>query len=255
MRRFVIFSLICLIHHICISDVISHPLNRVEANYGPGCHIAAVLPKSSTGGLGADASTGMGGMAVDPMPKSWRSSLDTLGFGIYCETVNNPDRIRTSAVFDKSLGEWIKDSTLMLKELKNSKDAYSIEYAEKIVSTTNIYDIKTINAQGWAETYEDLTGDEDHRVRHMNFCILNPPKSICGMGKVAYLADGPKGDLTQRALKIIRSIEILEDVPLGNVPPAPSQDTTSPSRRQTGLTDSTSTFQSPTTEATDPERR
>lgn len=39
----------------------------------------------------------------------------------------------------------------------------------------------------------------------------DPPKALCGYGDVGYLKDGRKGDLTDYALRILRSIEFLPD--------------------------------------------
>ena len=75
----------------------------------------------------------------------------------------------------------------------------------------HVYDIKALNAQGWAETQDVVTGEEGDRSRSMAFCVVHGEKALCGLGQVAYLITGPEGDLTQQALKIIRSIEFLPD--------------------------------------------
>lgn len=212
-RAFALCSLIAL-QFACKAEVAPHSLQRFQANYGPGCNIAAWMPQSGRdGGLGSDPATGLGGLAVNPIPKSWKSSLTALGFGLSCKPAEGPGSLQTFGVFDTEERQWKKDPAAMRRLLRESNDSYQINNAERIVATTNVYDIKTTNAYGWAETFEDITGVEEHRQKHMVFCVFNLPSAVCGIRSVAYMADGPKGDLTHRALKIIQSIELLPDEP------------------------------------------
>ena len=75
----------------------------------------------------------------------------------------------------------------------------------------HFYPLQAANRSGWAVTVNDISGDESIRRRTLHYCLINPPKAICGHGDVGYLKDGRKGDLTDYALKILRSIEFLPD--------------------------------------------
>ena len=77
----------------------------------------------------------------------------------------------------------------------------------------HFYPLQAANKSGWAVTVDDMTGDENGRRRTLHYCLLNPPKALCGNGDVGYLKDGRKGDLTEYALRILRSIEFLPDDP------------------------------------------
>lgn len=188
------------------------PTHKVQADYGVGCRISVALPISQDGGLGADAATGLGGMAVNPLPKAWASKLDALGFGISCNPAEELDRPQTWGILDAKSQRWIENPESMRKELKASTNAYERNLADRIIATTNIYDIRAVNSHGWVETFEDLTGDERFRKRSLVFCLFESSKVLCGRGDVAYLNDGKRGDLTPIALKIIQSIEFLPDV-------------------------------------------
>jgi hypothetical protein len=74
-----------------------------------------------------------------------------------------------------------------------------------------IFNVTAINASGFLSTIDDTIGDERRREKRAHFCLYHPPKALCGYGVVGYLADGPRSDLTQRALEIVRTIEFLPD--------------------------------------------
>jgi len=63
------------------------------------------------------------------------------------------------------------------------------------------------------DTIDDAIGDEDGRQRHLHYCLIKPPKALCGNDDMGYLNAGKKGDLTPYALQILRSIEFIDDVP------------------------------------------
>ncbi len=218
------YGLAALLTCICLStfaDVDKSKVlvqQRVQANYGVGCNIAAIVPQSTDGGLGSDPETGMGGLAVNPLPKNWKSRLDSLGFNLYCKSSEDPDVLNTLGYLDAKNERWIKNERFMQKRLIESTSEYAKGYFREIIKVTKIYDVKTPNAHGWAETTEAITGDERGRRRTMSFCLPRPPKAICGGGVVGMLIDGPKGDLTQHALKVIKSIEFLPDVAPDVVP-------------------------------------
>jgi hypothetical protein len=115
--------------------------------------------------------------------------------------------------FDKEKNKWVKDATAWEKEADESTDLDHRKHLQKLIKTTVVYDIQAVNSQGWAMTQEDLIGDESIRRRMLHYCLIHSPKALCGEGEVGYLKDGRKGDLTDYALKILRSIEFLEDEP------------------------------------------
>ena len=85
--------------------------------------------------------------------------------------------------------------------------------AEMFVNAHKTYQIKALNAQGWAVTINDVTGDEQWRQRHLHYCLIKDAKAVCGNGEMGYLRSGRKGNLTPYALQILRSIEFIDDTP------------------------------------------
>ncbi len=221
------YGLAALLTCICLStfaDVDKSKVlvqQRVQANYGVGCNIAAIVPQSTDGGLGSDPETGMGGLAVNPLPKNWKSRLDSLGFNLSCKS-SDDSHVRGGTypiTYDSKKNEWQKDASAWEKEANGFADKFDRKALLELIRVTNVNNVRAVNSQGWVMTQKDTIGDERWRKRTMSFCLLHPPKAICGVGVVSMLSDGPKGDLTQHALKIIKSIEFLPDV-APNVAPA-----------------------------------
>ena len=221
MRKILAYALLVLSFSACgaANPGKPEPVERFEADYGPNCRIAAKFLRSLDGGLGADPSTGMGGLAINPIPKSWKSNLGALGLSLRCPNANDLQATKL-ARFDESLQLWIKDLDARFGEMT--------PYDRKILDkATRLFNIQAANSKGYAIYVDDTTGDEDKRERHMQFCLLHPPKALCGGGTVAQIVDGrPKGDLTKQALEIIKSIEFLDDAP----PAPPSAAASVPAR-------------------------
>ncbi len=215
------YGLAALLTCICLStfaDVDKSKVlvqQRVQANYGVGCNIAAIVPQSTDGGLGSDPETGMGGLAVNPLPKNWKSRLDSLGFNLYCKSSEDPIVNSRLAQQNPKTGVWEKDLEKWFGKL-------TPEERRVLDKATRVFNLKAPNSSGYAFTEEATTGDEFGRERRMIFCLFHPPKAICGGGVVGVLRDGSKGDLTQHALKIIQSIEFLPDVKPLDATPASS---------------------------------
>ncbi len=221
-RVLVLFSLIAA-HCAGIADVKPQALQRFQANYGPGCNIAAWMPLSGRdGGMGSEPATGQGGMAVNPIPKAWKSSLVALGFGLSCRLADDSSVTSGLAKLNDETGLWEKDL-----DRGFLPPPPTVEERKQLDKATRVINVKSVNAQGYASVIEDTFGDEKHRVATMKFCLFHPPREICGYGVVGMLRDGRKGDLTPHALKIIRSIEFLPDEPKSDtiVPQVPAPTT------------------------------
>lgn len=220
-RVLVLFPLIAA-HCVGIADVKPQALQRFQANYGPGCNIAAWMPPSGRdGGMGSDPATGQGGMAVNPIPKAWKSSLVALGFGLSCRHADDSTVTSGLAKLNDETGLWEKDLDGALAPPPPTPEERKI-----LDAATRVLSIQSVNSKGYASLIEDTVGDEERRQRRMFFCLFRPPKAICGNGEVGILREGRKGDLTPHALKIIRSIEFLPDEPQPQSaePPAPSSE-------------------------------
>lgn len=196
------------------------PFQRLVADLGPGCRFAVTLlgrkgvvspQDSSRTEVGGDPKVGKGGMVEAPYPKPWKGIMNSLGFSIQCYGKNDSGRPITLAWNNPQSDHWVKNKEQM-KQLLLESEAYQSdeELLRETIRTTNIFDIRTVNSHGWAETYVDQIGDEELRQRHMRFCLMHESKALCGNGAIGYLSNGPKGDLTKYALDMLRSIEFLD---------------------------------------------
>lgn len=193
---------------------------RLETDLGPGCKFAVTLlgrkgvvspQDSSKTEVGGDPKDGKGGMVEAPYPKPWKSNMNSLGFSIQCYGKNDSGRPTTLAWNNPQSDRWVRNEEQMKQRLLESEVYKSDEYLlRETIKTTNIYDIRTANSHGWAETYVDQIGDEERRQRYMRFCLMHEGRALCGSGVIGYLSDGSKGDLTKYALDILRSIIFLD---------------------------------------------
>jgi len=212
MRSLIVWS--TLIFALGHQSAFAAPTNeRVSVVFGKGCNIAVTLPHTRHGGIGngGDPDSQEGGMEVNPLPASWKSNMGRMYFSLNCRDLDDPFALPTTGRFDEGFKKWVKDETSRINFILKMPIEDQQTQMDSL-ATNRFYNIQAINAQGWAETEDDVTGDERYRPRRMGFCIWNPPKAICGEGITGYLID-PKSDLTERALEIIRTIEFLPDVP------------------------------------------
>ena len=194
-----------------IFDDKKEKIRREFIDMGPGCNISIDIPaelKTSIGN-GGDPEYHVGGIIVSPLPRKWNSLLGQLSFNLTCEEKNHPLNPMPSGVYDEKFEKWREDKAGLRKYLAQSQDYSDPSFLEEKLATIHVHDVKTRNAHGWADTSDDLTGDDDSRKRYMSFCIYHGSKALCGLGKSAYLSDGSKGDLTPHILKILRTIEFL----------------------------------------------
>lgn len=149
-------------------------------------------------------------------------------FNLVCYRDNDDQTTWTILRFDENKKAWVKDTGIWEKEAAEAEDASKKDHLRKLIRTTKVYDLKSVNSHGWVLTQEDLIGDERNRTRHLTYCLIYPPKALCGEGDMGNLKDGSKADLTEYALKILRSIEFLDDEPPLPEVGAPAETQTAP---------------------------
>ncbi|MFL9927648.1 hypothetical protein PQR62_25505 [Herbaspirillum lusitanum] len=81
---------------------------------------------------------------------------------------------------------------------------------ELLSKGTKVYQLQAINSQGYVVTVDDINGDPKTRDREMYFCLVRPPKAICGQGRAMRLSK-PKSDFLPLAMEILRSVEFIDD--------------------------------------------
>lgn len=190
----------------------SNKINYETLDMGKSCKIRFIISANFKYqiGNGGNPKNNVGGITIYPIPNAWKSNMDTLTLSFSCKEKNYIDNPQPSGIYDKKLERWKKDPKELRNYLKQSQDYSDPDFLNSTIAAMRVYDIKTPNAQGWADTSDQLTGDDAGRTRYMSFCIYHASKALCGLGKVGLLRDGPRGDLVPHALKILRSIEFLE---------------------------------------------
>lgn len=75
---------------------------------------------------------------------------------------------------------------------------------------SRIYQLKSSNATGFLRTTDEISGDEDQRVRFYSFCLFHEKTAICGKGQSMKLEE-PKGDYLPEIMRILRSVSFIDD--------------------------------------------
>jgi len=116
--------------------------------------------------------------------------------------------------YNKQENRWVRDipGYIRYSYALSGEDELK-ELSRKLDKAIRLYNLRLVNAQGYAYTQEDIIGDEAGRVRRLHYCLIHPPQALCGTGDMGYLSDGPKADLTAYSLKILSSVEFLDDIP------------------------------------------
>ena len=71
-----------------------------------------------------------------------------------------------------------------------------------------------MNAEGWTLLFDDKTGEERFRLRHLWYCIKYKESAICGSSEIGYIdfINNKKNiDIPSYSFRILESIEFLED--------------------------------------------
>ncbi|GIX23872.1 MAG: hypothetical protein KatS3mg122_1103 [Caldimonas sp.] len=98
------------------------------------------------------------------------------------------------------------------------------EFKRTLDRAVRFFELRSVNATGYAVTQDDVIGDERGRRRVLDYCLFHKAKAVCSsfdtrMGYVPDIRRNPKNDLTPYALKILRSIEFIDDA---TTPAAPA---------------------------------
>ena len=135
-----------------------------------------------------------------------------MGFTCYAE---DDDIVGASAVrFDSERNEWVRDIEKRIAATHatwSTKDL--MEMRRDFARAIQVYPLKTTNASGYAYSEDDTTGVAQWHRRTLNFCLIKPPKALCGGNFNGYYVDNKETDLTPYFLQILRSIEFIDDVP------------------------------------------
>lgn len=181
-------------------------LKPVIANMGPGCRVKLSVPDASRYSYNyvgytdqgipnpswSEGSLGFQSTSLPYWPDSWH-------FGLTCYQSTSTQARNNTVAFNSKAGFWVVNPS--------NTDILPEQHLK-------VYQIKTSNAQGWAYTDDDTATEFPER--RMQYCVYHDERAICGHTDVGYLKSirrHPSADRTAYVLKILNSIEFLEDAP------------------------------------------
>ncbi|MBO9650689.1 MAG: hypothetical protein J7605_19465 [Variovorax sp.] len=136
----------------------------------------------------------------------------------YC-VLSNAGSITDFVEWNPDAGEWAPKLNRILESKNSTSDS---QWAHRWYRRNyHVIQLKSANASGYAildktsTGFGTIPGEEDKESQrsgpiNLTFCLLHPPKAMCGDGLMGYRQNGPQGDVTDRALKILRSIEFID---------------------------------------------
>ncbi len=193
------------------------PTKTMLLDMGEGCRIRVEAPIEAQGGaLRAQPDKNVQGRAnigITSPPRAKKAPYeDVFGLRFSCFDISN-EVVQSGWATKNTDGSW------RLNLSPHDKTYYK-------PGNIAIHEVATPNASGWAVHVDDMIGDERARRRRLFYCVTHEEKAVCGNSFMGYLPEihrHSKNDLTPYALRILRSIEFLDDT-AGSVPPvaAPS---------------------------------
>ncbi len=174
--------------------------NENIANLGPGCRIKITIPKQAKliQGYPSAQYRGRANFLIEMPPSFSNDGLWWFKFNCFQTKEEEFKKFWT----DVSPQDGAKFN------IKSNRKSFTNKEGEIFTS------LRAINALGWAFTFDDTTGDENFRTRHLSYCIRNETNAICGnsdIGYIEYLENKRNIDTQSAAIRILESIEFLED--------------------------------------------
>lgn len=189
-----------------VSGSADNPTKTAVLDMGPGCRIRLIVPESASVSGGRHG-RGSGSVTVEnPLNLQRKTYIEPFRLRFICHDAD-------SKVVTDGWG----------KRLSNGEWVASVPEADEVLfkGATRAHQVHAVNASGWAVAVDDVIGEERYRSRKLYYCVIHTVKAVCGhseMGLLAEIRRNPRHDLTTYALKILRSIEFIDDA----VPAAPS---------------------------------
>ena len=192
------------------------PTKAAVLDMGPGCRIKLQVPSIAEYGAvrPKPGYEGEGGITIEnPLKLKRKTYIEPFYLRFICHDAD-PEALSQSAPlrYDARAQTWRKD----MQKLYDLYIEPSPSFKRALDRAVRIHEMKSVNAQGFAYTLDDVTGEESTRRRVLYYCLMHGPKAVCNSfdTRMGYLPDiqrNPRNDLTPYALKILRSIEFLDD--------------------------------------------
>ncbi|GIX24420.1 MAG: hypothetical protein KatS3mg122_3232 [Caldimonas sp.] len=194
------------------------PTKTALIDMGPGCRIRLQVPqKAGYGGIPPDGGfPGRGGITIEnPLNLKRKTYIEPLYLRFFCHDAD-PEALSEGdpLSYDASTHTWRKDMEKLYGLYVDPDRAFK----KKLDQAVRIYEMKSVNAQGFAYTLDDVTGEESTRRRVLHYCLFRDKKAVCSgwdtrMGYLPEIRRHPARDLTPYALRILRSIEFVDEAP------------------------------------------
>ncbi|MDO9404549.1 MAG: hypothetical protein Q7T87_11000 [Polaromonas sp.] len=189
------------------------PTKMIDAigNFGPGCRVRLKIPDGARYHFSYGNQTRGGGVGIEiedgwnngPLMFELRRALPWY-MNLRCMS-SDDEWVNGDGVAPLVPGfRWRADYSSEQNQELNKKGALGFDR------------LSTNTANGWIAWTDDTTNDESTRRRRVYYCLVKPPKALCGETVAGYLKAIrliQKADLMPHILTILRSIEFLEDAP------------------------------------------
>jgi hypothetical protein len=166
---------------------------EVVADLIPGCRFRAAVPVNAsvtTGPVRRDS----GGISVDnALGLKTTRYIEPFYLGFACRDAGASLAEGMAVRFDKTSGTWLRSIENRYGPPDSERERRQLEGAIRL------HPLSSVNASGFAYTEDDLIGEESGRRRVLHYCLIHPPKALCGSGEMGYLQDirrHPQNDLT-----------------------------------------------------------
>lgn len=179
------------------------PEKVTTINMGVGCRVQMTLPKHAQVGVHYESSDfpGRSGIGIPRLP----NAVAQWSLGLQC--YKSTDDVVVKGWAAPASDGWRLNTDESTAELQR-------------LNALRFYKVQARNSMGWAASYDDTIGDEGFRQRTMAYCLIKNARALCGetkVGLIASIAKKNQADLSRYVLRLLESIQFVEDVvPVSN---------------------------------------
>lgn len=201
-------AVICIafvgVAHAHAAELIKEKKSTVKSTKGKTCQIRITDP---FGGKLTESS-----YELTDLPYK-KTNVEYLSLYLECASSDDADAAKrfVYAIFDVQHGTWQPDFTSL-----------SEEDLALLKPVTRIFSLKAINSSGVGVTQDAVNGDSKQRSRAFTFCLRHPPVMLCGSTSTIAYPYYSKSGVMPYALRILSSLEFVDDRENGANPIAPS---------------------------------
>ena len=130
------------------------------------------------------------------------TNVEVLSLYLECASSDDADATRrfVYANFDVKHGRWQPDFTSL------SHEDFAL-----LKPVTRIFPLKATNSSGVGVTQDAVNGDPKQRSRAFTFCLRHPPVMLCGGTSTIAYPYYSKSGVMPYALRILKSLEFVDD--------------------------------------------